>query len=341
MRRPDPVRRAWLPTARRPERDIEGENDMADGSAGRGLARLTRRRALGLTAGLMGGTLAACAVRGTPARDVLRAAAGAPAAQDDDWFEPEVRSSTNGLLRTMLRAARRPDVLIGGQRVETIVYEGSYPGPTLRVRPGDRLQIALVNDLPDTVNPVLLSRDRQDNPVPQITNLHVHGFHVSPKSPSDDVFLDIAPGTTFHYEYEIPANHPTGTYWYHPHRHEFVAHQIFSGMSGMIIMEGALDAVPGVAGLRERSFVITQTAIKDGKIESILKAGIGDLLLVNGRRQPIVRIQPGETQRWRLLNAASDIFYQLELQDHLLHVIAVDGNPVAATQPVKQVGLAA
>ena len=85
-----------------------------------------------------------------------------------------------------------------------------------------------------------------------MTNIHVHGFHVSPKSPSDDVFLDIAPGTTFHYEYEIPANHPTGTYWYHPHRHEWVAHQIFQGMAGMIIMEGALDEIPGVAGLRER-----------------------------------------------------------------------------------------
>jgi suppressor of ftsI len=312
-------------------------------SAGRryGLAHVSRRRLLGLTAGLMGGALAACAGRGSTARDLLRAPGGARGALQDDWFEPEVRASRNGLLETTLRAARHPDVLVGGQRVETIVYESTYPGPTLKVRPGDRLRIALVNDLPDAVNPVLLSRDRQDSAVGQITNLHVHGFHVSPKSPSDDVFLDIAPGTTFHYEYEIPANHPTGTYWYHPHRHEWVAHQIFSGMAGMIIMEGALDELPGVAGLRERTFVITQTTIKDGKIESVLKAGTGDTVLVNGRRQPIVRIQPGETQRWRLLNAASNIFYQLELEDHLLHVIAVDGNPVAATQPVKQVGLPA
>jgi FtsP/CotA-like multicopper oxidase with cupredoxin domain len=310
---------------------------------GRGASpgNLPRRRLLGLTAGVVGGALAAGAGGAALARGPVRSRPSTLVAAQDDWFEPEVRASQNGLLETTLRAARYPNVLVGGQRVETILYEGTYPGPTLKVRPGDRLRIALVNDLPDAVNPVLLARDRDDRAVSQITNLHVHGFHVSPKSPSDDVFLDIAPGTTFHYEYEIPANHPTGTYWYHPHRHEWVAHQIFSGMAGMIIMEGALDEVPGVAGLRERAFVITQTTLKDGKIESILKAGIGDTPLVNGRRQPIVRMRPGETQRWRLLNAAEDVFYQLELEDHLLWVIAVDGNPVVATQPVRQVGLAA
>lgn len=301
-----------------------------------GTLYLSRRRLLGLTAGVMGSTLAACAVRGATPHLGARTPEASLLAAADDWFEPEVRASRNGLLDTTLRAASHKDVLVAGQRIETILYEGTYPGPTLRIRPGDRVRVALVNDLPNAVNPVMLSLNRNDAALPQITNLHVHGLHVSPKSPSDDVFLDIAPGTTFHYEYEIPPNHPTGTYWYHPHRHEWVAHQIFSGMAGMIVMEGALDEVPGVAGLPERTFVLTETTIQDGKIESVLKAGIGSIPLVNGRQQPTLRIRPGETQRWRILNAASDVFYQLELEDHLLYVIAVDGNPVASTQPVKQ-----
>src|SRR5919199_4558557 len=160
----------------------------------------------------MGGALAACAAPGTTPPHAGRASGRSPAASQDDWLEPEVRASRDGLLETTLRAARYQDILVGGQRVETILYEGTYPGPTLKVRPGDRLRIALFNDLPNAVNPVLLSRNRDDNPTGQITNLHVHGFHVSPKAPSDDVFLDVAPGTTFHYEYEIPADHPTGTY---------------------------------------------------------------------------------------------------------------------------------
>jgi suppressor of ftsI len=306
-----------------------------------GAPPLSRRRLLGLTTGLVGSTLAACALRGPAWRQGAPDSAAASLAAADDWFEPEVRASRDGLLETTLRAARHQNVLVAGQRVETILYEGTYPGPTLRVRPGDRLRIALVNDLPNAVNPVLLSLNRNGAALPQVTNLHVHGLHVSPKSPSDDVFLDVAPGTTFHYEYEIPPDHPTGTYWYHPHRHEWVAHQIFSGMAGMIVVEGALDEVPGVAGLRERTFVLTETTITDGKIESVLKSGVGAIPLVNGRLQPTVRIRPGETQRWRILNAAHNIFYQLELEDHLLYVIAVDGNPVAATQPVKQVVLAA
>src|SRR5690348_18355830 len=105
---------------------------MAYGSAGRrsNLARVSRRRLLGLTAGLMGGALAACAARGSTARDPLRASGRALPALQDDWFEPEVRASQNGLLQTTLRAALHQDVLVGGERVETIVYEGTYPGPT-------------------------------------------------------------------------------------------------------------------------------------------------------------------------------------------------------------------
>ena len=73
----------------------------------------------------------------------------------------------------------------------------------------------------------------------------------------------------------------------------------------------------------------------------MLKASPGNVPLVNGRLLPSIPIQPGETQRWRILNAAENIWYQLELDGHLFYVIAVDGNPVAATQPVKLIDLPA
>ena len=221
----------------------------------------------------------------------------------------EVRASQlTACCETTLRAARHQDVLVGGQRVETDRLRGHLPGPQLKARPGDRLQIALVNDLPDAVNPVLLSRDRQDNAVPQITNLHVHGFHVSPKSPSDDVFLDIAPGTTFHYEYEIPANHPTGTYWYHPHRHEWVSHQIFSG-------HGRDDHHGGRPGRSARAWRGSASALRahpdddQGREDRERPQGWHRHLAAGERPPAAHRAHPaGETQRWRLLNAAEDIF---------------------------------
>ena len=82
-----------------------------------------------------------------------------------------------------------------------LTYNGISPGPTLRARPGDVINVTLRNEL--------------DEP----TNLHTHGLHVSPEGTSDNVFIMIEPGQEFSYRYEIPSDHPSGTFWYHPHHH--------------------------------------------------------------------------------------------------------------------------
>jgi FtsP/CotA-like multicopper oxidase with cupredoxin domain len=63
------------------------------------------------------------------------------------FIEPEVRRSANGELRTTLRLQYTYKD-IGGYRLFMRTYEGTIPGPTLRVKPGDVLRIKLINDLP-------------------------------------------------------------------------------------------------------------------------------------------------------------------------------------------------
>src|SRR5262249_47564279 len=70
------------------------------------------------------------------------------------------------------------------------------------------------------------------------TNLHAHGVWVSPAGNSDNVLLAINPDVTFQYEYNIPVDHPAGTFWYHPHRHGSTALQVSSGMAGPLIVKG-------------------------------------------------------------------------------------------------------
>ena len=49
---------------------------------------------------------------------------------------------------------------------------------------------------------------------PNNLNMHPHGLHVSPMDPEDEVLLlDIGPGETFEYIYQIPQNHMPGTFW--------------------------------------------------------------------------------------------------------------------------------
>ena len=276
-----------------------GSNILSDILARR---RISRRRFVGLSAA------AAAAV--TAGGLVLPRRRSRPAAAQGFFFEPPVRSSAGGLLDTTLECAFGP-VMAAGQAMTTYAYEGSYPGPTLKVRPGDQLRVKL------------------NNALNMVTNLHMHGFHVSPDSPADNVLMEIAAGESFQYVYDIPANHPGGTYWYHPHFHGDSNEQVFGGMAGAVIIEGDIDQVPGIAGLPGRLLVLQATEFEaDGSLTPPDQRQQGKFLrLVNGQLNPTLTIRPGETQRWRILNASANIFFRLGLgNNEPMHQVASDGN---------------
>lgn len=255
--------------------------------------------------------LAALPLLSTPM--LTACASRSDAARDSMWFEPSVRTSENGVLRTQLRVADG-DVALGGGAVRAVTYEGTYPGPTLDVRPGDRIEVSLINDIAEP------------------TNLHTHGWHVSPRQPSDDVLMAVEPGTTFDYAYDLPAHHSAGTYWYHSHQHTLSDTQVFGGLFGALIVRGELDDLPGVHGRPERLLVLSQTEIADGVMVPGDKSSNNlQQTLVNGTFQPTTTIAPGEIQRWRIINASS-LFLRLQLDGHRMHIIAVDGDALTSVE---------
>jgi suppressor of ftsI len=270
---------------------------------------MSRRKFLGLGAGTLAALGLGSSAHSTPTGSY--------------FYEPPVRSSANGFLTTTLRAAET-ETIIENQPVIGWVYEGISPGPTLHVRPGDVLQVELINDLPEP------------------TNIHVHGFHVSPLTPSDNVLLHIFPGQRFHYEYTIPRDHPGGTYFYHPHFHTLAANQVFKGLTGLIIIEGDIDRIPGIAGLPERSLILQRTVVSNGRIPDVHpNATVGSgTVLVNGSLTPIMFISPGETQRWRLLNASVSSLWNIQIQGHPMTLIAQDGNTLATAVTLDTVPIA-
>eukprot|EP00122_Pirum_gemmata_P006551 Pgem_evm1s5993 len=60
--------------------------------------------------------------------------------------------------------------------------------------------------------------------------MHTHGLHIS--GYVDDVGIDIVPGESHLYEYEVASNHAGGTHWYHSHRHGSTAIQAGGGAAG-------------------------------------------------------------------------------------------------------------
>lgn len=120
-----------------------------------------------------------------------------------------------------------------------------FLAPTVRIKPGSTFRLEIVNDLPEN-DPSCVGMPTNVN-VPHCfnsTNMHTHGLWISPSGNSDNVLLKIDPGSRFTYEYNIPSEHPAGTFWYHPHLHGSTALQVSSGMAGALVIQG--DRLPSV-----------------------------------------------------------------------------------------------
>ena len=253
---------------------------------------------------------------------------------NDSFPQPEFRTSANGILSTTLTADMVP-VNINGKPYLSSVYEKSYPGPTLMVCPGDTLKVAVRNNLTAADFPSYqASPDPHVSGLAGVTNLHTHGFFVSPNPPQDDVFVEIQPGggpgtvggSTYDYRYDIPTDHRPGAYWYHPHVHTQTNVQASGGMVGAIIMRGGLDNRPDYRNIGQRVLVITQTALNDDAPPPPLapaRSGprpardraarprrrltpANAFFFVNGYLNPTIPIKPGQIQRWSILNLTAE-----------------------------------
>jgi len=269
---------------------------------------LSRRQALALlglgTASVAAGTVGWAASAGLPTdRTRLRPESGAALRQ------PQVLAGRDGLLDVTLTAAA--GARLAGRDTSAWGFNGTSPGPTLRVRPGDLLRVRLAN--------------RIDQP----TNLHTHGLHVSPAGNGDNPFVTVDPGGSFDYAIAIPADHPAGTFWYHPHHHGTVADQIFAGLAGALLVDGGPDVDLPVTD--DLVLLVTDTTL-DGTGRVVppvpmtrMMGREGELLLVNGQHQPVITSAQGAVQRWRVINGCTSRVLALRLVGHRLTQIALDG----------------
>lgn len=278
---------------------------------------ITRRNAL-----VLGGIGAASVVAGGLGLTGAWTSAIRPTG-GEKFVEPKSLRSVNGRLEVRL-AASEGQVHIAGRPATALSYNGGLPGPTLFAKAGDRLNVTL------------------DNGLSAVTNLHVHGLHVSPEGNSDNVLLVVEPGSTFDYEYQLPEDHPPGVYWYHPHHHGTVADQVFGGLYGAIVVEDA-DPIPAS---RERILVISDISLDDGgrvpaaSPMDTMAGREGNLVLVNGQLGPNLTARPGERERWRIVNACVSRYLRLRLDGQHLQLLGIDSGRFASPRDVEEVILA-
>src|SRR5262249_55604869 len=136
-------------------------------------------------------------------------------AVNGDLGNPPEVASIGGVATVQLTAAVNPAT--GGPGIQ---YAGAFVAPTIRVSPGDTIDVTYTDHFP-------ASMADQFN----TTNLPSHGFPPSPTPPADDAIDMVAmPGQTLHYVVPVPKTQPPGLYWYHSHAHGESNWQLYNGM---------------------------------------------------------------------------------------------------------------
>ena len=210
-----------------------------------------------------------------------------------------------------------------GQLTEVWTYNGTLPGPTLRARVGDEVVVKFKNSLPEP------------------TTIHWHGLRV-PASMDGTTHTQpaVAPGETFEYRFTVPD---AGTFWYHPHIRSSA--QVGAGLYGAFVVEpreGSAEAGFDKALGDELLLVLSDVSLEeDGRLSPADKHGFfgdyfgreGELVLVNGRAMPTVKLRLGVPQRWRIINAARARYFRFTLPGQT--IVRVGGAAGLLERPVE------
>ena len=295
------------------------------------IPRRTLLKGMGLTAiGSMAGLGIGCALPGIR-REV---------SEGDTLINPTELSAENGLLNVTVKA-QYGQYRLAGKDVMLRCYDGKPVGNTLRVKAGDTLRMTLENHLPyDPLQELCTAVPAVEDNTPRgfnVTNMHLHGVHVSPESPSDNILLLVGYKQTEHYRYEIPADHPPGTYFYHAHFHGSVALQVASGMAGALIIEGPVDEIPAIKAAKEQVLCFQTPRVNEaGVCEDYEVLNLPGDTLINGQLKPVIRMKPGEVQRWRLVNASHMDNMLFGIEDLDFTALCFDGNPLESSEVMEK-----
>ncbi|MFM7132126.1 MAG: multicopper oxidase domain-containing protein, partial [bacterium] len=127
-----------------------------------------------------------------------------------------------------------------------------FPGVTIKVKRGDSLNLKITNSLGQP--------NSAPTPEPErlLSNFHAHGYLVSPLGTSDNIYRVMQSGNTYDTNIKIPETQPSGTDWYHVHKHGYVADQVYGGLAGIFQTGDPLDYFPQYLGkYKEQIFSMT------------------------------------------------------------------------------------
>jgi FtsP/CotA-like multicopper oxidase with cupredoxin domain len=211
---------------------------------------------------------------------------------------------------------------IGDATVRMLAYNGSVPGPTLKVPQGSTITVHVTNrgDIDATV--------------------HWHGLRLENRfDGTHETQAPIPVGETFTYEVTVPD---PGAYWYHPHIREDYGQEL--GLYGNILVTPAEpDHWPPVN--RELLLTLDDVLIEDGRIAPFSEAEtthvamgrFGNVMLVAGETNLTLEAKRGEVVRVYLTNTANTRVFNVTLPGARMKLVGGDSGHYEHEQIVEQV----
>jgi len=235
----------------------------------------------------------------------------------------------SGLRHFDLTARAGQTEFFSGIDTPTMGINGTYLGPTLRLRNGDEVALNVLN--------------RLSGP----TTLHWHGLHV-PAVADGGPHQVVRSGQDWRAQFTVQQ--PAGTFWYHSHLNGSTGEQVYRGLAGMILLEDETTAnsgLPNEYGVDDIPLIVQDRRFnRDGSLSyvrnhmDVMMGVTGDTVLVNGTYNPL--FTPRTTKvRFRLLNAANARTFSFAFDDsRVFDLISVDGGRLEQPEPLQQIVLA-
>jgi FtsP/CotA-like multicopper oxidase with cupredoxin domain len=213
---------------------------------------------------------------------------------------------------------------IGDATVRMLAYNGSIPGPTLKLRQGATITVHVTNrgDLEATV--------------------HWHGLRLENRyDGTHDTQAPVPVGETFTYRVHLPD---PGVYWYHPHIREDYGQEL--GLYGNILVApGEPEYWP--AANRELALTVDDILIEEGRIAAfgeetthVAMGRFGNVMLVAGEPDLQLEARRGEVVRLYLTNTANTRVFNVSLPGAQLKLVGADAGHYEHEELVEEVLLA-
>src|SRR5262249_51557948 len=174
------------------------------------------------------------------------------------------------------------------------------------------------------------------------STIHWQGMPV-PADQDGNPMDPVASGSERTYAFDLPEG-SAGSYWYHPHPHGRTAEQVYRGLAGAFLVKPKSDPIPAEYGDSVLMFTDLRLAadgtMPDNTMVDLMNGRVGDHVLVNGRKNPVLSVDAGTRRRFRLYNATNARFLRLSFAGAALKVIGTDGGLLEAPVDADEIFLA-